>query len=243
MNSRVSIFIVFILIFFSCSTETREAPVVSFSEPKTLISETDTFYGGGNLLYIVDTTESVFTSFYKFKRDTSERNCIKKDAGFVSRKGDTLFLKLDNGSIKKIISTNDSETGSDFAVFNYITKLKDINYYVIFCSGMEWFSYLVVNSKTGKETYICGAPAVSPNKKYLAASCCDLQAGFVYNGIEMYNVESDSLKLNWKRELTKWGADELVWMNDHTLIVKKQRLDSTSSNVLSSFIKLSCIGK
>jgi hypothetical protein len=242
MNPRVSLLALITILFISCSTETKEAPVVASSESKKLISELDTFYGGGNLLVVADTSETVFSSFYNFKRDTSETRSIKKNANSVSRIGDTLFLKLDNGTTKKLKSQTGSE-GEDFAAYTYIAKLSDINYYVVFCSGMEWFSYLAINAKNGKETYLCGAPAVSPNKKYLVSSCCDLQAGFVFNGIEMYNIEKDSLKLNWKRELTKWGADDITWMNDHVLIAKKLQVDSASSNLVSSFIKLSCVGK
>lgn len=239
MNPRVSFFIVLSIIFLSCGTEVKEEPPAQ--TPKTLISETDTFYGGGNLLVITDTTESVFNSLYNFKRDTSEKNNIAKDSKFVSRLGDTLYLKLDNGGIKKLVSDRNMET-DDFSAYDYIGKINSINYYLVFVSYYEAFQYLMINSKTGKETYMCGAPAVSPNKKYLAAACCDLQAGFVFNGIEMYDVESDSLKSNWKHELTKWGANELVWLDDHNLILKKQQLDSSSQNLVSSFIKLSCGG-
>lgn len=242
MNPRVSIFILITLIFISCSTDVKEETPVQEVVPKTLISEIDTFYGGGNLLAIDDTTESVFNAFCKFKRDTSETNSIAKDSKSVSRIGDTLFLKLDNGTTKKLRSQTDSE-GSDFAAYTYINKLSDINYFVVFCSGMEWFSYLAINAKTGKETYICGAPAVSPNKKYLAASCFDLQAGFVFNGIQMYDIGKDSLIPNWNRELTKWGANEIAWINDHTLVAKKLSIDTASSNLVSSYIKLSCVGK
>ena len=108
---------------------------------------------------------------------------------------------------------------------------------------MEGYQYLMINSKTGKETFICGPPAVSPNKKYLVASNLDLIAGFVYNGIEMYDIEADSLKLNWRRELTKWGANEIAWINDHTLIAKKQQQDSVTQKFLDAYIRISCVKK
>lgn len=243
MNPRVSLLVLITLILFSCGTDKKDETVVQ--EPtiiKTLISETDTFYGGGNLLAVKDTTESVFKSLFSFKRDTSEKNNIARDAAFVSRIGDTLYLKLDNGDVKKLISNRNSES-DDFLAYDYIEKINDIGYYLVFVSYYEAFQYLMINAKTGKETYMCGSPAVSPNKKYLAASCCDLQAGFVFNGIEMYDVEKDSLKLNWKRELRKWGADDITWLNDHTLIAKKQAVDTATSNLVSSFIKLSCVEK
>ncbi len=241
MNPRVSFFALITLIFISCSTETKEESPVA-ETPRALISETDTFYAGGNLLRLTDTTEAVFNSLYNFKRDTSEKNNIAKDSKFVSRTGDTLFLKLDNGSFKKLVSDKNMET-DDFSAYDYIGKISSINYYLVFVSYYEAFQYLMINAKTGKETYMCGAPAIAPNKKYLAAACCDLQAGFVFNGVEMYDIESDSLKLNWKRELTKWGADELVWLDDHNLLLKKQQIDSSKQNLVSSFIKLSCVQK
>jgi len=98
MNPRVSFFIVLTLVLISCNTEVKETVTET---PKTLISETDTFYGGGNLLALTDTTEAVFNSLYTFKRDTSEKNNMAKDSKFGSRSGDTLYSNVDNGGVKK----------------------------------------------------------------------------------------------------------------------------------------------
>ncbi|MBK7669436.1 MAG: hypothetical protein IPJ32_20085 [Sphingobacteriaceae bacterium] len=242
MNPRVSLLVLITLIFFSCATDVKEETPVLETTPKTLISEIDTFYGGENLLAITDTTEEVFNSLFNFKPDTSERNNIARDSKFISRNGDTLFLKLDNGTFKKLVSDKDMES-DNFADYEYIGKINPINYYLVFIAYFESFEYLMINTKTGKETFISGIPAISPNNKYLAASSCDLQAGFVLNGIEMYDIESDSLKLNWRRVLNKWGANELVWLSNHTLIAEKYQLDSSSHNLVSSSIKLSCVGK
>ncbi len=239
MNPRVSLLVLITFIFFSCGTDVKEEAPAQETIAKTLISEIDTFYGGNNLLIVADTTELAFNAYFNFKPDTSENNNIKKDARFVSRNNDTLNLKLDNGTIKKLVSDKNMES-EDFSAYSYIGKLNDINYYLIFVSYYEAYQYLIVNAKTGKETYICGAPAVSPNKKYLLTSNFDLIAGFVYNGMEMYDVGSDSLKTNWKRELTKWGACDIAWIDDNTLVAKKQRIDSTTQNSVSSYVKITC---
>ncbi len=242
MNPRVSIFVFFTFILFSCSTEVKEVPV-ELAPAKTLASETDTFYSGRNLLCIADTSEMVFKKTFTSSLDTSESNNIKQNSAFVKRNGDTLSITLGNSKIKTLINEPYKEGADNLTEYKYLGKIRSIDYHLIYVGLYEAFTYLLINNKTGKETFLCGVPAVSPNKKYLAASCCDLQAGFVFNGIEMYDVESDSLKLNWKRELTKWGADELTWLDDHILILKKQRLDSASQDLVSSYIKLSCVGK
>ncbi len=238
MNPRVSLLALITILLISCSTGTKEAPVVTIPEAKTLISETDTFFGGRNLLYVIDTTETVFKNFFTQKPDTSEKNNFAKNPE-VKRNGDTIFLTLKDNSIKKLINKPYVEGADDLTEYKYLGKVKPLNYHLFYVGFYEAFAYLMVNAENGKETYMCGTPSVSPNKKYVAASCFDLQAGFVFNGIQMYDVIQDSIKPNWSRELSKWGADHITWMNDDVLLAEKMYLD-TNQNVHTAFVKITC---
>ncbi len=117
-------------------------------------------------------------------------------------------------------------------------KIKGINYYVVSVSLMESYTYLIISSVTGKETFACGVPNLSPDKTKIICGGFDLAAGFVFNGLQLYQVNQDSLKPLWYRELTKWGTNELAWMDNSTVIAKKEFLDSTM-NSHSSYIKIS----
>jgi hypothetical protein len=242
MPGRVIFTLVLLSLLISCNNQAPKENTI-LSEPKKLVSELDTFYGGTELMCLKDTTETIFKKFFlEFKRDTSEAVNIKPYADSVKRGHDSLTILFSNGKSRSYINEPYDE-GGDFTQYYYYGKLNSVGYHVIFVGMYEFFTYLLVNERTGKETYMCGIPVVSPNKKYLAATCCDLDAGFVFNGLQMYDVGSDSLLPVWKRELTKWGADEMAWINDHELVIKKQLYDTAHQNLVSSFIKLSCCGK
>ena len=243
MPGRVIFLPLFTLLLSTCNN-TEPVKEKDPAKPKTLVSEIDTFYGGKELMCLSDTTAAAFRKFFKeFKRDTSEAINIKPYAKIVKRNGDSLILYFSNGSEKIYVNKPLTEMMDDFTQYYYYGKVKEVGYHVLFVGMYESFTYLLVNEKNGKETYMCGIPVVSPNKKHLAATCCDLEAGFVFNGVQMYDVTSDSLFPVWERELSKWGADEMAWMNNHSLVVKKQQYDTAHQNLVSSFIKLSCCGR
>ncbi len=232
MHKNPILIFTFILLFSFCSDK-NSAEQNDISKPK--VSELDTFYGGNNLLFVSDTNISCFNNYYKIKVDTSESNCIKTQSALVKRHGDTLLLKLE-GKNKALV--NDSKIESDsYTEYHFITKLTDINYYLLKVYFYEAFSYLLVNATNGKESYICGYPAISPDKTKLIAGCFDLQAGFVFNGLQMYAITQDSLQLNWSRELSKWGSDNVAWIDNNTIVAEQIEIDSVM-NTKTSYIKL-----
>jgi hypothetical protein len=240
MLLRSLIILSFLVLFFGCNPPTTPSNASQeITVKKNLVSEIDTFYGGKNLLFVSDTTQIAFESNFKFNNDTNEASNLNRDAAFVTRMGDSLIFKLEKGN--KILLNKGSEA-DDFENYKYIGKLKDINSYLVFASFWESYSFLVVNAKTGHENYLCGFPEVSPNKKHVAAAGFDLQAGFVFNGIQMYDVTPDSLKPNWNRELSKWGANNLTWLDNDNLMLEKMSVD-TAMQVVKSYIKLSSAGK
>ena len=219
-------------LFFSFCSDNKNAEHPDIAKPK--LSELDTFYGGNTMYCVSDTDINYFNSIYKIKTDTSESNCIKAQNGWVERNGDTLLLKI-NGQMKAYV--NDSKIESDsYTEYHFITKLNEINYYLLKVYFYEAFSYLLVNANNGKETYLCGYPAIAPDKSKLIAGCFDLQAGFVFNGLQLFSITPDSLKLNWNRELTKWGTDHIAWVDDNTLVAEQITVDSTM-NTKTSYIK------
>ena len=240
MLFRSFIILSFLVLIFGCSSP---APINSNTEEtttkKTLISEIDSFFAGKNLLLISDTTQIAFETKFKLNNDTNESANIKHEVGSVSRVGDSLIFKTNSGS--KIL-VNKGTDADDFENYKYIGKLNDINSYLVFATFWESYAFLVINAKTGHENYLCGYPEISPDKKYVAAAGFDLQAGFVFNGIQMYDVTPDSLKPNWSRELSKWGANNLAWLDNDNLILEKMSVD-TNMQVLKSYIKIRCSGK
>lgn len=235
MLTRYIFFLSLSFTILSCNSgsETKTNDLTTINT--TLASELDTFYTAEGLMYVNDTNKTFFESLYRSAFDTSETKCISAFKDLVYRNGDTLLLKL-NGQMKAYM--NDSKIESDsYTEYHFISKFEKPNYYLLKVYYYEAFSYLLVNAITGKETYICGEPAISPDLTKIAASCFDLQAGFVYNGIQVFNVGADSLTPLWSRELTKWGADKIAWMNSTDLVAEQLSLDS-GYNTITNYITI-----
>lgn len=227
----------FICLIFAASCGSDKNGTETPSAPIAQLSELDTFYAGKTLYCIKDTSAEYFNSVFKTKFDTSEANRIQLVKDVVKRAGDTLLLTLENGSKKTFINQSSIES-DNFTEYHFISRLQDVNYYLMKVYFYEAFSYLMVNAKSGKETYLCGIPAISPDKSKVIAGCFDLQAGFVFNGLQLFEITSDSLSLTWSRELTKWGADNLAWINNSSFIAEQIQTDSLM-NTTTKYITLS----
>lgn len=224
-----------IVFFFSCNSEKKT------DSDKLLLpvmySERDSIHVKESVFCFSDTTKSFFESIYKNTLDTSEKNCLQKVKEWVQRYEDTLLVKLNNGTYKKYIN-NSSIESDNYTTFQFISKLNSIDYYLIKIYYYEGFSYLMLNTKTGHENYLWGLPAVSPDNSKIMAACFDLQAGFVFNGLQYFDITPDSLHLIWSRELSKWGADNIAWANNNLLVAEQINIDS-SYNTKTKYITIS----
>lgn len=219
------------LTFTSCTSEQKTKDENNL--PDVLTSETDTICVKNGIWSFTDTSKLFFEKYYKSEFDTSEIACIKKSQDLVSRNEDTLFIKIDGNKIKKYINDNSIESDS-YTEYHFMSKLPGINYYLVKIYYYEGYSYMMLNAKTGKESYLWGIPSVSPDNKKIMASCFDLQAGFVFNGIQYFDITPDSLQLQWSRELNKWGSDKLAWINNDMLVAERLTMDSVF-NIKSTY--------
>lgn len=235
MHIRFIFIVGAMFVFLACNSgqKTNESKMTNTA----LLSEMDSIHVNKEIWCFKDTSNSFFSSAYKLIEDTSENNCLQSCGGNVIRKEDTLILKMDNGGTKRYVNNNSIES-DNYTEYRFISRLNEINYYLIKIYYYEGYSYLMLNAKSGKESYLWGVPSISPDKKKIIASCFDLQAGFVFNGIQFYTVTNDSLQLQWSRELSKWGADKIAWVNNDLLVAERLMLDSTY-NTKTSFITLS----
>lgn len=223
MHIRFILIVATFVSFFSCNSEQKTDTLLPV---KTVLkSEMDSIHVPGTIWCFHDTSKTFFESVYKISQDTSEVNCMNKYEKSVTRKEDTLLILLDNKQLKKFVN-NSSIESDNYTTFRFLNKLENINYYLLKIEYYEGYSYLMLNAKTGHENYLCGYPSLSPDHTKLIAGSFDLQAGFVFNGLQLYTITPDSLQLQWNRELSKWGTDKIVWINNHQLAAEHMSIDS-----------------
>src|SRR5688572_30218339 len=131
MPGRVIFSLVLLFLLVSCNNNHTSKENTTLTEPKKLVSELDTFYGGQELMCLRDTTETVFKKFFQeFKRDTSEAVNIKPYADVVKRGHDSLTISFSNGKSRSYVNESHDEDG-DFTQYYYYGKIKTVGYHVI----------------------------------------------------------------------------------------------------------------
>lgn len=201
-------------LFISCS---ENKPEVAKEEIKTAQIVFDTLTIGNKVYNMQNLADTNFI-FEKFDLyDPSDSAYIEKNKEFVSRKGDTLFLKCDNGRIVKLKSNRDE---GDFEMYEFKYFNKDINAFAVLCSFYESSSVWLFNKANGDSIETIGYPVVSPNKKQFVCYNIDLEAAFTLNGLELFEYTNGTYVRKGLREINEWGPERVKWKDDTTLIVR-----------------------
>ncbi len=216
--------IISLSLLWSCSGNKEEKN----EEVKTPAINFDTLSIGGKLCRIEQISEGNY-AFENFESDGTDSLAILKYNNTVSRANDTLILKCDNGTIKKLKNVRSEDDNMEF--YNFIGFNKDINAYIISRSLYEGFDVWLINKQTGDSLITIGFPAVSPDKKRFVCTNADLEAAFSDNGIELFENNNNKYNYIGKRDIDNWGPDRAMWKNDTTLIVKALLRADSAGNV------------
>jgi len=231
MNKHLAI--AFTVLLTNCSENRSEAVK---EEIKTNLVALDTFAIGNKIYAMQDLTDTnvVFERFNYY--DASDSAYIEKHKEFVSRTGDTLFLKCDNGKVIKLKSNRDD---GDYEVYDFKYINKDLNAFVLLCSFYEAADVWLVNKTNGDTLKTIGYPVVSPNKKQFVCYNIDLEAAFSLNGFELFDNTNGNYKRKGLREINEWGPERVKWKDDTTLIVRALSGygDPTKISVKALYIK------
>ncbi|HWY37495.1 MAG TPA: hypothetical protein VNY73_02980 [Bacteroidia bacterium] len=227
---------------FSCSgpektKEENAAPV----KKDSLVSAADTFHVGTKIFYVEQISKADFDNAPgPFQPDSLEKNILIRDSIYAFRLGSVLILNM-NGRFEETISFKDNtkEGTEGFCQFTYKGFLPEINQYVVFGAFVESFNYFLIDKATADTSFACGFPIMSPGKKHFICGNTDLMARFVPNGFDLYEVVGKKIHLVGRRELDKWGPEKIKWLNDSSLLVQRNVLDTTSPGMIKTdYVKL-----
>jgi hypothetical protein len=132
-----------------------------------------------------------------------------------------LHLLLNNGKWKTLIPNYETEEFDHTLEFVF----SQIPYYSVRVQWDEGNGYKLINQNTGKVYSLFGRPYPSPNRKYIATVSSDINAGFSFNGIQLFKINEDNIELIASFEPKKWGPIALMWKNDEEIILKNETVD------------------
>jgi hypothetical protein len=225
---------ILLIVLLGCSPQRNET--VSSAEDSS-VSESHTasvpVIDFDNFRILPDDTLVVFPETDNFS-DTLEANRIGTDSR-VNRTSDGLQFKLRNGETK-LIRDNKKTDGDDFVAYVYLNTFDEIHQWLVRASYYESFDYILIDQNDGSESHLWGYPVLSPDRKSFLTAMVDLEAGFVSNGFQLWSLQDKPVKL-WEKELTEWGTDKVMWLNDREILAEQTYRDA-SGELATRLIKL-----
>lgn len=170
----------------------------------------------------------------EIKENVEDAACRAKLKGLVTRKGDTLILKLDGGKAKTYVgnlaacAATENADSSKCVVFRVLSYFPRTQSYLVEKAFYECGAYLFVSRHTGSETVMYEVPVLSPDAKYLfsidQSEACERK----YD-IAIWSMQTDppQLEFNYRAEhYENWEV--MAWEND-THIKMKAWINGKSS--------------
>ena len=204
-----------------------------FNEPWLKIKTNDGkegwVYGGAVKFYepIVDANPSPYDACFELKKNESwskfhacsekiRAKQLKKVAQYVSENTEGITLTLLTGKIVEF--KNDTpEDNDEFTQKNYLEYLPKVGFFVFKNNLYEGGNYSLVNDKSGKETIIQGYPKLSPDAKHLVATNQDAEAGFEFNGIQIYGFPNGRFEKLFEKEMDEMEPHTPKWIDNKTI--------------------------
>lgn len=239
---KYSFFTLVLAIMLSCKNENPETTTAVLIEDSlhvgdenvtvTEMQDSVIFHIGKYEFEISASTQHDFNAVadpFKMK-DTSETDRIRKNASAISRSGDSLIFKCSNSKAAYLINNNDGDDVDNYAVYTFIQDMPKINQWLVMASYYESYGYVFIDKTSGDSTMLYGMPVVSPDNTYILTFNQDIEAGFTYNGFQLFEMNGSKPIAVGEKELIHWGPDNVKWKNSTTLLVQQSTIKPDSSN-------------
>ena len=148
--------------------------------------------------------------------------------GLVQRQGNLLILHPAQGpavTLKPEPASEDGPEGKD-AGYYYWGSLPQAHQWVVDVLTDEGPQVLLVDQRTGRRTYLLGAPSVSPDGRYLLSVCEDMTSGGTPTDLSLYRCGSGAPQLVWSRDPQRWGARAARWRDAHHMVLLQAHPDA-----------------
>lgn len=177
----------------------------------------------GDLNYRITLTDSLDN--WGTKAAAIQSYLLKKSYQYFYVTDSTLVVMLMNGTTK--IFSNINNENDDYKHYYFEHYFNKIDYYLISVSLYEGGYWILVNRKNGFSKVICGLPYISNDNKKIVSINSDLDAGYTFNGIELFSILTDSLRTEF-RKATQWGPIDVKWVSENQFLIKREHFNVDS---------------
>ena len=181
-----------------------------------------------------DSIADKYSNWHQRARALEKYLLNKENPGITRDKDDLVEIKLLNGQTIKLTPDSNNDE-SDFTFENHFKQQKLLLFRVQWGEGNN---YAIIDFTNGKKTYLIGRPFFSPDKKYMIAINCDIEAQYSSNGFELFEFANRELKKIWRYDPTIWGPVDLKWIDNSTMASKNQTIDTVDGKMRSTYTKI-----
>ncbi|RPI05219.1 MAG: hypothetical protein EHM64_07265 [Ignavibacteriae bacterium] len=148
----------------------------------------------------------------------------------VWKQSDTSYIKLKSGTIKMLV--DNKEEGGNYISYSYKNKLPGLPFFVFAVQYYEGSQVLLINGANGNEYFINNEPRLSPDNKFLVTASLDLEAHYNPNELNVWQIESDTLKLVFSIKPSDWGPSDPMWVSNRSLNFNKNIFNRNGESTL-----------
>lgn len=206
-----------------------------FNEPWLKIKTDDGkegwVYGGAVKFYepVVDANPSPYDACFELRKNGSwekfntcfkkiRAKQLKKDARYISENEEGIVLTLLTGKEKVFKNDSiDTHANDGFIHKDYLEYLPKVGFFVFRNNYYEGGDYSLVNDKSGKELFIAGFPKLSPDAKHLITTNQDSEAGFEFNGIQIFGFPNGRFEKLLEKTMDGMEPHTPKWIDNKTI--------------------------
>jgi hypothetical protein len=150
-----------------------------------------------------------------------EFDYLKPDNPNAYRINDTLYLKLSDNSLQKLITEWRDSTGIDFKGYYYIDYIEKLGLYVIKGSYYESADLIIVSRENGNLTHVPLQIAVYPQENILIGAQYDLVIEYYENDLIYYKIDKSNLIKQWEIYCEEIGFNYPILTKQGEILLKK----------------------
>ena len=142
----------------------------------------------------------------------------------------------------KIFQDNDAdEENSDWEKYTYLSYWPEFECHLILHNHYEWSNYILL-SKSGHQEELYDLPRFSPDRTTFVVISGGIEYWAFPNSIRLFRFEKGYWQQVWKVEPSiepmTWEPDEIYWLSNSTLLLKKKMWVGSSLGKTFTYAKL-----
>jgi len=143
-----------------------------------------------------------------------EKKKLKSAGPKVIRKNHSLILHCSKG--RKVIFNDGDMKEEKTHVYSFKKYYKKAGQFLVMATYYESYGLFLVNEKTAKKMSVWGSPVFSPDKSKFICTSVDMEAGYVPNGIQIWEKRGNNYIKKYEKNI-EWGAMDPKWTGNNTL--------------------------